>query len=1210
MNRKFYPYRPNLDGEFRDRFYDKAKELGELKNHQSIEVLSQQEYKWATSEIMVNPKQRKIYRAVWMLLRDLLRVGWSSRWFDGNLELSPPEENDKPKQNQQANKMAIRNIMLDPRTQKLLESKEFIERMESTTLNDGIKKKPITVLIANGRELFSKLEHVNILDNEDAKLLSLQKAIKPYLQLVREGEKCSHTGQGLNDIWRYFRYTWATPYESTPGRTMQYLIRDAAQPNHPIMGLASLENVPIIINDRDDHIGWTLATFSKRVFKLDSLQIKNAFNQLIQYIEKTIGDINLEGLCSIEECREPSNLVVQRLITIAARSEEERELLLKEWEEKGDDLEEIVIEKSSLGNISQAAEDALYKRKRAEQLAKLLNAKIGITKLIDDSEFSIKWKDFLESESGQSYIKTALIAQKSRHIGSSMMELNVCGAIPPYNEILGGKLTALVMLSKEIVEDYRSRYGNRPSDIASRLKGEPVIRAADLVYIGTTSLYKVGSSQYNRLKIPKELFGKGSTVTSWDLLGETKGYGTLHISRLTLQCLEETLPLEDRGSINRIFGEGASPKLRTIRAGLEKIFESGQRDFLELVPKHSMARLIYGAWLINNGSSYLSGESNKPHYYFNDDLTAKEVTEDIINYWRKRWLLSRLNHGEALIKLAAFDPQSLLLSHSLNSTKDEYTNIPNFEVSNMPELSYETGTREFLRKLYRGSSAYADRIDVEMLKTIHVETPLDAAIISAIRLGKDVILTGNPGDGKTHLIRVLEPQLHSLDPEPFVEYDASRVTDEQLYNQWTEARQLGRPYCVAVNEAVLINLAKRYPQFTILQEALDQVLNAIHYDDLLQQSDSDVIVFDLSRRNVLSKYVVNTVLNKFTSSSIVEKCAQCPNEGCDFVRNQILLNNQQARERLQIILDRVSRRGYHATLRELQAFVAYLLFAGRRCDQMLQTTGEDEFAVHQLPFCGEGKLFDAIRNTFDPAKISHPIWDDNLVYGEFDSTGWITERTSENGSIDVNNEARFKSRKRAFYFYHNQGGEILQLAGDDETEFANFLKFEERQALRYIIQRINKFFGDDVGSDLLRVWQSHRYNQSPKKVLYSAISRKRQEFEIVIPRLSMAMGNAFELAIDHVILRLKNNHQAKLKIDYAVFELLARADRGVPVMSLEGDATRRIWQFMEHLSEPLDFDNNPEVTIVIFDTVTQQKLTVITDMEYNKYLSIQSNSAD
>src|SRR5690606_35381097 len=176
-------------------------------------------------------------------------------------------------------------------------------------------------------------------------------------------------------------------------------------------------------------------------------------------------------------------------------------------------------------------------------------------------------------------------SQKSRHIGTSLMELNVCGAIPPYNEILGGKLAALIMLSKEVIDDYRKRYGNRPSDIASRLKGQPVVRQADLAYIGTTSLYRVGSSQYNRLRLPAGLIRSDFPEIRWKNIGETKGFGTLHISRLTLQCLEDTLSIEERGSMNRVFGEGASPKLRTIRSGLEKVFESGQREFLDLVPR-------------------------------------------------------------------------------------------------------------------------------------------------------------------------------------------------------------------------------------------------------------------------------------------------------------------------------------------------------------------------------------------------------------------------------------------------------------------------------------------------------------------------------------------------------------------------------------------------------------------------------------------------
>ena len=103
------------------------------------------------------------------------------------------------------------------------------------------------------------------------------------------------------------------------------------------------------------------------------------------------------------------------------------------------------------------------------------------------------------------------------------MELNVCGAIPPYNEILGGKLVALLATSPQVISDYRDRYSDKRSEIASRLKGEDVCRPADLVYVGTTSLYYVGSSQYNRLKIPGYIFNSSHDVR-WKELGKTVGF--------------------------------------------------------------------------------------------------------------------------------------------------------------------------------------------------------------------------------------------------------------------------------------------------------------------------------------------------------------------------------------------------------------------------------------------------------------------------------------------------------------------------------------------------------------------------------------------------------------------------------------------------------------------------------------------------------------
>ena len=78
---------------------------------------------------------------------------------------------------------------------------------------------------------------------------------------------------------------------------------------------------------------------------------------------------------------------------------------------------------------------------------------------------------------------------KADRVGTAIADLTICGAVPPYNEILGGKLVAMLMVGPEVVREYRRRYRGASSIIASSMAGRPLSRAAaDLVSIGTTSL--------------------------------------------------------------------------------------------------------------------------------------------------------------------------------------------------------------------------------------------------------------------------------------------------------------------------------------------------------------------------------------------------------------------------------------------------------------------------------------------------------------------------------------------------------------------------------------------------------------------------------------------------------------------------------------------------------------------------------------------------
>ncbi|MGZ5889512.1 MAG: Druantia anti-phage system protein DruA [Hyphomicrobium sp.] len=42
--------------------------------------------------------------------------------------------------------------------------------------------------------------------------------------------------------------------------------------------------------------------------------------------------------------------------------------------------------------------------------------------------------------------------------GIAVADITVCGAVQPYNAILGGKLVAMLAASPEIVLEYRRRY--------------------------------------------------------------------------------------------------------------------------------------------------------------------------------------------------------------------------------------------------------------------------------------------------------------------------------------------------------------------------------------------------------------------------------------------------------------------------------------------------------------------------------------------------------------------------------------------------------------------------------------------------------------------------------------------------------------------------------------------------------------------------------
>lgn len=502
-----------------------------------------------------------------------------------------------------------------------------------------------------------------------------QKVCDPYIQLVTS-ERDALTGYKLSDIWRYFRYTWSIPYKTMPGRNMFYLVRDRLQPYNPVIGIFALGNSVLNLTVRDDDIGWTVeaikrnmalktedtfceqiisGTNGKRIKTKISRVIENEaehiarsteyadkmFPLLLQNIEEAISEIYLKDLGYHRNTKHPKQEKIEELIAVA-----------KEYAEKSINNKN----NENAPNWKEEAQSNLFKRKRAAELAKLLDAKRIFNEVMGKTNCE-KLNQLLSSETGRKAIHTALIANRKRKIGSNMMDIIVCGSIPPYNELLGGKLISILSCSPTVIRDYTYRYEKQISEIASRMKGQRVIRDSRLVYLGTTSLYAVGSSQYNRIKVSLS----DNRKLEFRKMGITEGFGTVFFSKETTSLFSKMLELQDGGKkINHVFGEGTSPRFRMISRGLSSIGIKADA-FL----KHYSPRIVYSINLANNTNEYLLGFDKDVDYGFdlNNLAIVEQKTQELIDYWYNRWLTKRLTTVDIVQRLNDFDVEKILLGN-------------------------------------------------------------------------------------------------------------------------------------------------------------------------------------------------------------------------------------------------------------------------------------------------------------------------------------------------------------------------------------------------------------------------------------------------------------------------------------------------------------------------------------------------------------------
>jgi len=197
----------------------------------------------------------------------------------------------------------------------------------------------------------------------------------------------------------------------------------------------------------------------------------------------------------------------------------------------------------------------------------------------------------------------------------NLMDAYVLGAVPPYSMLLGGKLVACLIRTRDVYDDFRKKYGGSEGIISGTVKN------ARLVAV-TTSSSMGRSSIYNRLRL-----GETSYFSS---IGFTGGWGHFHIPDDLFEEMRTYLRGIKHGYADlHSFGEGPNWRLRTVRAALDAL------GFKADILKHGIQREVFLCETVGNSVQVLKGEAKRPK--LDGLLSVKQVGE----LATQRWMIGR-----------------------------------------------------------------------------------------------------------------------------------------------------------------------------------------------------------------------------------------------------------------------------------------------------------------------------------------------------------------------------------------------------------------------------------------------------------------------------------------------------------------------------------------------------------------------------------------
>lgn len=472
---------------------------------------------------------------------------------------------------------------------------------------------------------------------------------------------------------------------------------------------------------------------------------------------------------------------------------------------------------------------------------------------------------------------------------------------------------------------------------------------------------------------------------------------------------------------------------------------------------------------------------------------------------------------------------------------------------------------QFIQRLYKGKFCYSDSMTEEQIALLHISSGVERIIQKMVEERRLVFLTGNPGDGKTYIIRALKEQLGDI----YIETDLNMLTDEQLdivLEQINTCYTQGNACVIAANEfpfhKLISRCRKKFPQ--LYSDLLTVKRNVLVYGNQTVELKRICIV-DLNERNLLDKdrCIVKQVLNRF--AELLQ-----PYCGSNLVlaENVKALTTELVQQQVLNVFSLISMSGEHFVIRDILGALSYMLVSCTSPD------GDEQGHYYDALFTGNNDLM-SFAAQFDPVLLSHPTWDEMLWNGEVlegwqlaPPAKWPVQLTKDSDSVE-DAVRLFKSIKRKFFFENIFAKELVDLQPQYYSECIDILvklKQDAHRIKRRLIRSMNRLcLSADTEGEALRAWTVHSYDLS--RTAGAAVSTRciaADELELVNPE-PVNWLKEMEYVPSCIVMRSKKHPEVRLEIDMDLLRSLIMIDHGYPASLLSSQYEQVITQFVQAL---------------------------------------------